>query len=87
MRLHALTLSYLALTPAFGVDGDGRIAAFAKECGLPYRAAAETGDMTAAMEAAPEAGIPGVAARNERLAAGRAALTRALRAPGKEKNV
>ena len=87
MRLHALTLSYLALTPAFGVDGDGRIAAFAKECGLPYRAAAETGDMTAAMEAAPEAGIPGVAARNERLAAGRAALTRALCAPGKEKNV
>ena len=83
MRLHALTLSYLALTPAFGVDGDGRIAAFAKECGLPYRAAAETGDMTAAMEA----GIPGVAARNERLAAGRAALTRALCAPGKEENV
>ena len=55
--------------------------------GLPYRAAAETGDMTAAMEAAPEAGIPGVAVRNERLAAGRAALTRALCAPGKEKNV
>lgn len=87
MRLHALTLSYLALTPAFGVDGDGRIAAFARECGLPYCAAAETGDMTAALEAALEAGMPGAAPRNERLAAGRAALTRALRAPGKEKNV
>ena len=87
MRLHALTLSCLALTPAFGVDGDGRIAAFAKECGLPYRAAAETGDMTAALEAALGAGMPDAAPRNERLAAGRAALTRALRAPGKEKNV
>ncbi len=87
MRLHALTLSYLALTPAFGVDGDGRIAAFAKECGLPYRAAAETGDMTAALEAALEAGMPDAAPRNERLAAGRAALTRALCAPGKEENV
>ncbi len=87
MRLHALTLSYLAGTPAFGIDGDGRIAAFAKECGLPYRAAAETGDMTAALEAALAAETPCAALWNERLAAGRAALTRALRAPEKEKKI
>lgn len=87
MRLHALTLSYLAGTPAFGIDGDGRIAAFAKECGIPYRAAAETGNMTAALEAAMEAETPRTALWNERLAAGHAALTRALGTPEKEKNV
>lgn len=85
MRLHALTLSYLAGTPAFGIDGDGRIAAFAKECGIPYRTVEECGDIAAALEEALTAETPDAAIWNERLAAGRAALARALRAPEKEK--
>ncbi|MFR8285989.1 MAG: glycosyltransferase [Christensenellaceae bacterium] len=85
MRLHALTLSYLAGTPAFGIDGDGRIAAFAKECGIPYRAVEECGDIAVALEEALTAETPDAAIWNERLAAGRAALARALRAPEKEK--
>lgn len=85
MRLHALTLSYLAGTPAFGIDGDGRIAAFAKECGIPYRTVEECGDIAAALEEALTAETPDAAIWNDRLAAGRAALARALRAPEKEK--
>ena len=87
MRLHALTLSYLAGTPAFGIDGDGRIAAFAKECGIPYRSLEESGDIAAALEAALTAEAPRTALWNDRLAAGRAALARALRAPEKEKEI
>ena len=78
MRLHALTLSYLAGTPALGIDGDGRIAAFATECGMPYRTAEEGGDIAAALEAAIEAKAPGTEQWSDRLAAGRAALARAL---------
>lgn len=85
MRLHALTLSYLAGTPAFGIDGDGRIAAFAKECGIPYRTVEECGDIAAALEEALTAETPDAAIWNDRIAAGRAALARALRAPEKEK--
>ena len=85
MRLHALTLSYLAGTSALGIDGDGRIAAFAKECGMPYLAAEESGSFAAALEAALEAETPGVAIWNDRLAVGRAALSRVLYAPEKEK--
>ena len=85
MRLHALTLSYLAGTPAFGIDGDGRIAAFAKECGIPYRAVEECGDIAAALEEALTAETPDETIWNDRLAAGRAALASALRAPEKEK--
>ena len=85
MRLHALTLSYLAGTPAFGIDGDGRIAAFAKECGIPYRTVEECGDIAAALEEALTAETSDAAIWNDRLAAGRAALARALRAPEKEK--
>ena len=87
MRLHALTLSYLAGTPAFGIDGDGRIAAFAKECGIPYRTVEECGDIAAALEEALTAETPDAAIWNDRLAAGRAALARALRAPEKEKEI
>ena len=87
MRLHALTLSYLAGTPAFGIDGDGRIAAFAKECGIPYRAVEECGDIAAVLEEALTAKTPDAAIWNDRLAAGRAALARALRAPEKEKEI
>ena len=85
MRLHALTLSYLAGTPALGIDGDGRIAAFAEECGMPYRVSAESGDIAAALEAALAAETPDAAIWNDRLAAGRAALASALSAPEKEK--
>ena len=85
MRLHALTLSYLAGIPAFGIDGDGRIAAFAKECGIPYRTVEECGDIAAALEEALTAETPDAAIWNDRLAAGRAALARALHAPEKEK--
>ena len=80
MRLHALTLSYLAGTPAFGIDGDGRIAAFAKECGIPCRTVEECGDIAAALEEALTAETPDAAIWNERLAAGRAACPRASRA-------
>lgn len=87
MRLHALTLSYLAGTPAFGIDGDGRIAAFAKECGIPYRTVEECGDIAAALEEALTAETPDAAIWNDRLAAGCTALARALRAPEKEKEI
>lgn len=87
MRLHALTLSYLAGTPALGIDGDGRIAAFAEECGMPYRVSAESGDIAAALEAALAAETPDAAIWNDRLAAGRAALASALSAPEKEKEL
>lgn len=79
MRLHALTLSYLAGTPVLGIDGDGRIAAFAAECGIPYRPSEQGGDIAAALEAAIEAKAPGTEQWSDRLAAGRAALARALR--------
>ena len=87
MRLHALTLSYLAGTPALGIDGDGRIAAFAEECGMPYRVSAESGDIAAALETALAAETPDAAIWNDRLAAGRAALASALSAPEKEKEL
>ena len=79
MRLHALTLSYLAKTPALGIDGDGRIVAFAAECGIPCRPAEEGGGLAAALEAAIEAKAPGTEQWSDRLAAGRAALARTLR--------
>ena len=85
MRLHALTLSYRAKTPCLGIDGDGRIAALSRECGFPHRPAAQPGDMTAAMEEALCAKGVDAAHWNDRLAAGRAALERALREPEKEK--
>ena len=85
MRLHALTLSYLAKTPALGIDGDGRIAAFAAECGIPCRPAGERGDIAAVLEAAIRTKVPGTEQWNDRLAAGRAALARALRVLEKEK--
>lgn len=78
MRLHALTLSYRARTPLLGIDGDGRIAAFARECSFSCRPAAQPGNMTAALEEALRTKPAGPERWNARLAAGRAALKETL---------
>lgn len=85
MRLHALMLSHLAGTDALGIDGDGRIAAYAVECGLPYCITRQSGDAAAAMAAAGADTRSDMTPWEARTAAGHAALARALRAPEKEK--
>lgn len=82
MRLHALTLAALAGTPALGIDGDGRVAAFAAEYALPCRPAAQKEDALSAMEEALRHCPVPPAAQDARRAAYRTVLGRSL---GKEK--